>query len=79
VLDGASMPKAALKAQPMIAYTALWNVTGHPAASLPAGFGDDGLPTAVQLVARRSDEATLFGLSAQVESVRPWADRWPTL
>ncbi len=77
VLDGASVVKAALKAQPMIAYTALWNVTGHPAASLPAGFADDGLPTAVQLVGRRGDEATLFGLSAQVESVRPWADRRP--
>ena len=79
VLDRAGMPKAALRAQPMIAYTSLWNVTGHPAASLPAGFADDGLPTAVQLVAPRGDEATLFGLSAQVESVRPWADRWPSL
>ena len=79
VLDGGSLPKAALRAQPMIAYTALWNVTGHPAASVPAGCADDGLPTAVQLVARRGDEATLFGLSAQVESVRPWADRWPAL
>jgi amidase len=79
VLDGAAMPKAALRAQPMIAYTALWNVTGHPAASLPAGFADDGLPTSIQLVARRGEESTLFGLSAQVESVRPWADRRPPL
>ncbi len=77
VLDGAAMPKAALKSQPMIAYTALWNVTGHPAASLPAGIADDGMPTSIQLVARRGEEATLFGLSAQVESVRPWADRRP--
>jgi amidase len=79
VLDGAAMPKAALRAQPMIAFTALWNVTGHPAASVPAGFADDGMPTSIQLVARRGDEATLFGLSAQVESVRPWADRRPSL
>jgi amidase len=71
------MPKVALKSQPMIAYTALWNVTGHPAASLPAGIADDGMPTSIQLVARRGEEATLFGLSAQVESVRPWADRRP--
>ena len=77
VLDGASAPKAMLKAMPMVAYTALWNVTGHPAASVPAGSADDGMPTAVQLVARRGDEATLFALSAQVESVRPWADRRP--
>jgi amidase len=79
VLAGAGVPKAILKAQPMIAYTALWNVTGHPAASVPAGFADDGMPTSIQLVARRGDEATLFGLSAQVESVRPWADRTPKL
>jgi amidase len=79
VLDGASAPKAFLKAMPMVAYTALWNVTGHPAASVPAGFADDAMPTAVQLVARRGEEATLFGLSAQIESVRPWADRRPSL
>ncbi len=79
VLDGASAVKAMLRAIPMVAYTALWNVTGHPAASVPAGFADDAMPTAVQLVGRRGDEATLFGLSAQIESVRPWADRRPVL
>ena len=78
-LNGGSAPTAALRAQPMIAYTGLWNTTGHPAASVPAGFGDDALPLAVQLVARRGEEATLFSLAAQVESVRPWADAWPTL
>ena len=79
VLSGAGVPKAILQARPMVAYTALWNVTGHPAASVPSGFADDGLPTSVQLVAPRGDEATLLGLSAQVESVRPWADRTPKL
>jgi amidase len=78
-LDGASAPTAALRAMPMIAYAALWNVTGHPAASVPAGFADDAMPLAVQLVARRGDEATLLALSAQIESVRPWADRRPAL
>jgi amidase len=79
ILDGASAVKAALKSQPMIAYTSLWNVTGHPAASVPSGFAEDGLPTAVQLVAPRGDEVTMFGLSAQMESVRPWAQRTPKL
>ena len=73
------LPIALLRALPMIAYTALWNVTGHPAAAVPSGFADDGLPTSVQLVGPRGDEATLFALSAQVESVRPWADRRPEL
>jgi amidase len=79
VLDGTSALTAMLKDIPMVGYTALWNVTGHPAASLPAGFAGDGMPTAVQLVGRRNDEVTLLALSAQLESVRPWADRRPGL
>lgn len=72
VLDRGGALRQAWKAQPMIAYTAFWNVTGHPAASLPAGVADDGLPLAVQLVGRRSDETTLLSLAAQVERTRPW-------
>ena len=55
-----------------IAYAALWNVAGNPAASVPCGLAGDGLPLAVQLVGRTDDEATLFSLSAQVEWARPW-------
>ncbi len=36
--------RAAWRSMPMIAYTALWNVAGNPAASVPAGIGSDGLP-----------------------------------
>ncbi len=64
---------AALRSQPMIAFTSLWNVTGNPAASVPAGTGADGLPLAVQLVGRHNDETTLLSLSAQIESARPWS------
>jgi amidase len=79
VLDGVGAVRAALRAMPMIAYTALWNVTGNPAASVPAGFGSDGLPCAVQLVGRPHDETTLITLSAQIEAARPWADARPPL
>ena len=72
VLDRGGALRQAWNAQPMIAYTSFWNVTGHPAASLPAGVADDGLPLAVQLVGRRSDETTLLSLAAQVELARPW-------
>ncbi len=78
-LGGSAAPVAALRALPSIAYAALWNVTGHPAAAVPSGFADDGMPLAVQLVARQGEETTLLALSAQVESVRPWADRRPEL
>jgi amidase len=72
-LDSGGTVTAALRSQPMIAHCALWNVTGHPAAAVPAGVGDDGLPLSVQLVGRRHDETTLLSLSAQLETARPWA------
>jgi len=50
------------------AYTAQWNHAGTPAVSLPAGTTDDGLPLAVQLIARRGDDARLMSLAAQVEA-----------
>ncbi|MFG3002202.1 amidase family protein [Streptomyces sp. NPDC048340] len=77
VLDGAGMITAMLRSFPMIAYTALWNVTGNPAASVPAGRGSDGLPLAVQLVGRQHDEATVLQVAAQLEAARPWADGRP--
>jgi amidase len=54
-----------------------WNYLGNPAAAVPAGFTDDGLPLSVQIVGRPNDEATLLSLAAQIEAERPWADRRP--
>jgi amidase len=58
-------------------YNIVWNYLGNPAASVPAGFDDDGLPLSVQLVGRPNDEATLLSLAAQIEAEQPWADRRP--
>jgi amidase len=60
-------------------YTAIFNVTGQPAISVPLFHGDDGLPTAVQLAGRPAGEATLLSLAAQLEEARPWANRRPEL
>jgi amidase len=60
-------------------YGAAWNYTGQPAAAIPAGFTETGLPRSVMLVGRPNDEATLISLAAQLEAERPWADRLPTL
>jgi amidase len=49
-------------------FTALFNVTGQPAISVPVGFGDDGLPTAAQLVAKPLGEDTLLQVAAQMEA-----------
>jgi len=61
----------------LVPYNAPWNVTGQPAASVPAGFGADGLPRGVQIVGRPGDEATLLSLSGQIEAARPWAQYRP--
>ena len=59
------------------AWAVPWNVIGQPAASVPAGVDAHGLPIAVQLCGRRSDEATLLQIAAQIEEARPWADCRP--
>jgi len=49
-------------------FSALFNVTGQPAITVPLGFGDDGLPTAAQLVAKPLGEDTLLQVAAQMET-----------
>ena len=61
----------------MVPYNGVWNVTGQPAASVPAGFRADGLPRGGQLVGRPNDETTLLSLAAQIEAERPWAQLHP--
>jgi amidase len=60
-------------------YTALFNVTGQPAISIPMGFGEDGLPTAVQLVGHPLGEETLLQVAARLEIARPWAAHRPAI
>ena len=60
-------------------YTPLFNVTGQPAISVPVGFGEDGLPTAVQLVGHPLAEETLLQVAAQMERAQPWAARRPAI
>jgi amidase len=58
-------------------FTALFNVTGQPAISLPLFHGDDGLPLGVQIAGAPAGEAKLLSLAAQLEAARPWAERRP--
>ncbi|HUH81912.1 MAG TPA: amidase [Solirubrobacteraceae bacterium] len=60
-----------------VPFNGVWNLTGQPAASVPAGFGADGLPRAVQIVGREGDETTLLALAAQLEAERPWEREHP--
>jgi amidase len=58
-------------------YTALYNMSGQPAASLPLHLSGDGLPAGVMLAAHPGRDGLLFSLCAQVEAAAPWHDRRP--
>ncbi|MFZ0042078.1 MAG: amidase [Solirubrobacteraceae bacterium] len=58
-------------------YTAIVNVTGQPAISLPLYQSEDGLPIGVQLIGRPAREDLLLALANQVERALPWAARRP--
>ena len=62
-----------------VRYTYPFNVTGTPAATVPAGFTKDGLPVGLQIVAGALNEADVFAASAAIEEARPWADRRPPI
>ncbi len=57
-------------------FTALLNVTGQPAASVPLSW-EGGLPIGVQLVGPPAGDALVLQLAAQLEEARPWAHRRP--
>jgi amidase len=60
-------------------YTALYNISGQPAVTLPLYWNSANLPIGVMLAARLGDEATLISLSAQIEAARPWRERHPAI
>lgn len=49
-----------------------FNLSGHPAASIPAGFTNEGCPVGLQLVARHREEAALFDVGRTLERLAPW-------
>jgi amidase len=60
-------------------FTAIANVTGLPAISLPLGWSPEGLPIGVQVIGPPAGEALLLRLAAQIERAVPWHDRRPPL
>jgi len=57
--------------------TITFNITGHPALALPAGFTRQGLPIGLQLVAKHHDEAMLYRIALQLERYSGWTDNQP--
>jgi Asp-tRNA(Asn)/Glu-tRNA(Gln) amidotransferase A subunit family amidase len=60
-------------------FTFPFNLTGHPAISVPAGWTEDGLPVGLQIVGPRLAESVLLRAAAALEAVRPWQHRRPSL
>ncbi|MBL8673279.1 MAG: amidase [Rhodospirillales bacterium] len=60
-------------------YTMPFNITGHPAISLPCGFATDGLPIGLHVVGRFRDEPSLLRTAALYERADSHLDRWPDL
>ena len=60
------------------AFTALFNMTGQPAMSVPLFWNRDGLPIGIQLAGRAGEDATLLQLAGQLERARPWWNRRPS-
>ena len=66
-------PRAAFeRAVQFTPYTAVWNVTGQPAISLPLFVGSDGLPVGVQLVGGPLREDLLLAVAQSLETVHGW-------
>ena len=62
-----------------LSFTLPINMTGQPAATVPAGFTRDGLPVGMQIVGRHLDDSLVLRASAAFEAAAPWKDRWPPI
>jgi Asp-tRNA(Asn)/Glu-tRNA(Gln) amidotransferase A subunit family amidase len=62
-----------------ILFTHPFNMSGHPAISVRAGFTDSGLPCGLQIVAQRHRDALVMQAAYAYEQARPWNDKWPRL
>jgi amidase len=56
-------------------FTAPFNVSGQPAATVPSGLSSDGLPIGVQIVGRPLGDGTVLSVCAQLEEAMPWRNR----
>ena len=54
-----------------------FNMTGHPAASIPSGWSSRGLPIGMQIVGRRFEDLKVLQVSKAFEEISPWQDKRP--
>lgn len=69
---GSGATRTLLAVSRYVPFTAVWNATGQPAASLPAGLAASGEPLAVQLIGPRDGDATVLAVASQLEERLSW-------
>ncbi|MEA2249688.1 MAG: aspartyl-tRNA(Asn)/glutamyl-tRNA(Gln) amidotransferase subunit [Solirubrobacteraceae bacterium] len=62
-----------------LSFTLPINLTGQPAATVPAGWTQDGLPVGMQIVGRHLDDATVLAVSAAFQEAHDWRGRRPAV
>jgi len=62
-----------------VAFTYPFNLSGHPAATVPAGFTENGLPVGLQIIGPRHHDDLVLQASHTYEQMRPWNDKWPSI
>jgi len=60
-------------------FTYPFNLSGHPAASIPCGWSNDGFPIGMQIVGKRFDEVSILQISKIFEKIAPWQNKTPSL
>lgn len=72
VIDGRSVART-----DWTCFSALANLTGQPAASVPVGLTASGLPVGLQIIGGRLDDIGVLRAAALMETIRPWTQAWP--
>jgi len=62
-----------------LTFTYPFSFSGHPAASVRAGFTDNGLPCGLQIIAERHRDDLVLQAAYAFEQARPWNDCWPAI
>jgi len=70
--------KKALNITSWMTFTYPFNLTGLPAASIPSGWDNSGLPIGMQIVGKRFDEKTVLQVSKAFEELNPWQEKIPS-
>jgi Asp-tRNA(Asn)/Glu-tRNA(Gln) amidotransferase A subunit family amidase len=74
-----SPPEVFAKAATLGVFTGPFNVSGQPAASIPAGLSSEGHPIGVQLAGRKLADGEVLAVARQLEEAMPWRQLAPAL